>query len=107
MNFNKYILAIVFGVLSSSVLSYVGPSHVVGEIKNITSTKSGLMVKIGNNEVPENCTSGQTWMLIEETNSTMISVTLASWAMGRNLAVYTTSSASGYCKINQVDPAES
>lgn len=107
MSLKKLIVVLVLVVVSNSAFSYVGAVHVVGDIKNITSSRSGLMIKVGNNEVPENCTSGQTWMLIEKVDSTMISVVLAAWAMGRGVAVYTNASDSGYCKVNQVDPHES
>jgi hypothetical protein len=85
----------------------IGAGHVSGKISNITSTKGGLLVRVGSNEVPQNCTSGKLWMHIAEENKAMISLTITAWTLGRNVTVYTSPSSSGYCRINQVDPNES
>jgi hypothetical protein len=85
----------------------VGAGHVSGKISNITSITGGLLVRIGPNEVPQNCTSGRFWMYVSEENKAMISLTITAWTLGRNVTVYTSPSSSGYCQVNQVDPSES
>ncbi len=103
----KKILGLSLFVFGFSALSYAQPGHVSGKITNITSLSSGLLVRIANNKIPENCTSGSAWMVIKQENTAMISLTLTAWTLGREVVVYTSPSSSGYCEVTQVDPAES
>lgn len=91
---------------SVNVYGYVGPGHVTGPITNLTSTSGGVLIRIGSNEVPENCTSELVWMEIKQEKTAMVSVVLLAWTLGRSVDVYTSPSSSGYCEINQVDPRE-
>jgi len=101
-------LFIVYFILffSYPVMSFVGEGHVTGKITNITSTNVGILVRIGANEVPLNCTSGRKWMEIRQEKSAMIAMTITAWTLGRGVSVYTSAATSGYCQIGQVDPAE-
>jgi len=85
----------------------IGPGHVVGEITNITSIESGILVRIGENETPGNCTSSLVWMEIAQQKTAMTSLILTTWALGRSVVIYTAPSSSGYCQVTQVDPNES
>jgi hypothetical protein len=107
MNFRIIILTILAALFPQIVSAGSGPGHVSGPITNITSFTGGLLLRIGSNEVPQNCTSGHVWMRIHEENKSMIALTIASWTLGRNVVVYTSAGNSGYCNITQVDPAES
>lgn len=82
----------------------VGSGHVSGNITNITSVTSGILVRIGSNEVSENCTSGHVWMKIDQNYTAMISMTITAWTLGKGVTVYTAPTADTYCKITQVDP---
>ncbi len=107
-NLAKNILSlVVLALISFQTSAAVGPGHAAGPITNITSVKQGLLIRIGANEVPENCTSGNAWMLVEEQYKTIISLAITAWTLGKSATVYTDATASGYCKINQVDPSES
>ncbi|ABD82503.1 hypothetical protein [Saccharophagus degradans] len=107
----NYFVAIFFLLLSTVSFATSGPSYVTGKIVNVTSLSSGLLIRIGesssNPEVPHNCTSGYFWMLVKQEHTTMTSLVLTSWAMGRSATVYTSPAASGYCQVTQFDPAES
>lgn len=57
--------------------------------------------------VPTNCVGTPIgWMLIRESNKTMIATALAAWHSGnRDVTVYTDNVVPGYfCVINQFDP---
>lgn len=84
----------------------VGANSVSGKITNITSTNDAILLRIGANEVPQNCTSGQVWMEIKQSKQAMVALSLASWTLGRAVVVYTAPTSSGYCQIVQLDPAE-
>jgi len=102
----KIILTISFIFLPTLSHSLIGPGHVSGKITNITSIKTGLLLRIEANEVPESCTSGQAWMEIKQTDTTLISMTLTAWTLGRSVDVYTSPASSGYCQVWQLDPSE-
>ena len=59
--------------------------------------------------MPSNCEgSPHGWMLIEQKNTTMISVVLAAWAsQNRSGTIYTSGRSGGsrYCLVTQFDPA--
>lgn len=103
---------VLFWVFTGSAvcLAYSGPSYVTGEIINVTSLSSGLLIRIGGAasvpEVPQNCTSGHYWMFVKQDHTAMISLVLASWAMGKSATVYTSPESEGYCQVTQFDPAE-
>ena len=63
-------------------------------------------MKIEGNEVPQNCTSGNTWMRISEDNQAMMSMLITAWTLGRNVAAYTKPASTGYCEVSQIDPDE-
>jgi hypothetical protein len=78
-----------------------------GAISDITSTREGLLLKL-NSGLPTNCTGTPWgWMIIPESNKTMVATALILWASGqRNVVVYTDGyTGNGYCAINQLDPA--
>jgi len=104
MKIMKYIGVFIITSLPSFSFAAVGPGHVSGDITNITSVNAGILVRIGANEVPENCTSGKAWMLISEEKKSMISLTITAWTLGKTVTVYTTATTNGYCLVHQVDP---
>ena len=105
----KLLKSIALGIVLCSPNTYaaVGAGHVSGKITNITSVESGVLVRIEANEVPQNCTSGEAWMEIKQSKTAIISLTLASWTLGRGVTVYTTAASTGLCQVTQVDPFES
>ena len=103
----KILASIILILFGCQAYSAIGPGHVSGSITNITSIKQGLLIRIGANEVPENCTSGHAWMLVEEQYKTIISVALTAWTLSKGATVYTDATNSGYCRVNQIDPSES
>jgi hypothetical protein len=107
MKLHKLIMISIIALFPSVTSAGVGAGHVWGDITNITSTSGGILVRIGSNEVPQNCTSGYVWMQIPEANKSMISLTITAWTLGRGVVIYTAPTSSGYCRIIQVDPAES
>lgn len=64
-------------------------------------------MRIGTNQIPTNCTSGEAWMLIRQEKAAMTSLTITAWTLGRNVVVYTTPESNGFCEVSQVDPNES
>ncbi|WP_196158654.1 hypothetical protein [Reinekea sp. G2M2-21] len=98
-------LVVAVLAMSAFASASIGPGHVTGSITNITSITGGLLVRIGPNEVPQNCTSGKVWMFIPQDQTAMVSLTLMAWTMGKTVAVYTAPTNTGYCLITQVDPA--
>ncbi len=104
----KYLALFSLGMMfSASSHAAIGPGHVSGKITNITSISSGLLIRVGANEVPESCDSGRVWMAISQNKTAMTSLTLTAWTLGRAVTVYTAPTSTGYCQIHQVDPNES
>jgi hypothetical protein len=82
--------------------------YLQGNIINMTSGPSGLMLKLDSG-VPTNCAgTPYGWMLIRAENKIMAAVVLTMYASGkRGATVYTTAvAAGGFCEINQFDPIE-
>ena len=95
-------------IVSGTVLlpAHAADSYLNGNISNITSTTSGLLIMLDSG-VPTNCTgTPYGWMIIPEANKTMVAVTLLAWhTNNRAVTVYTNAmQAGGWCYINQVDP---
>lgn len=80
--------------------------YLSGNMVNITSDAAGLRITL-NSGVPDNCQGvGYGWMLIPESNKTMVAVALAMWTTGNlHVTVYTNPLSNGNCVINQFDPA--
>jgi len=87
-------------------------SSLNGEVVNVTSIETGVLIQFENGAVPGLCEgfSSYGWMIIEEENTAMISVFLSHYLAGRfNAAVYVNPNAltaSGYCRIVQYDPQD-
>ena len=99
-------IILAFALLSIAPPTRAADVYLGGTMTNITSTASGLMIMLDTG-LPTNCAgSPYGWMLIRESNKTMIAVALMAWHTGnRNITVYTDNSVAGsYCTINQVDP---
>jgi hypothetical protein len=101
--------AVVVIAILFSMQSAISAGHYQsGSIKNITATTAGLMVMMDTG-MPSNCEgSPHGWMLIEQKNTTMISVVLAAWAsQNRSGTIYTSGRSGGsrYCLVTQFDPA--
>ena len=82
---------------------------VSGKITNITTIKEGLLIRIRNGEVPRAClSSDKKWMIVEQSDTTMVAVAMTAWTMGRNATLHSdgTTSTDNYCIINQIDPSE-
>lgn len=98
-----FILVMLVSVQSTTAAEY----YQSGEIINITATTNGLMVMMDTG-LPSNCEgTPYGWMLIEQKNTTMISVVLAAWAsQAKSGTIYTVGrpDGSGYCLVNQFDP---
>lgn len=86
--------------------SAVYQNYIHGEIRDITSVRGALMVRIDDDKVPTVCSpSGSSWMRIEQTETAMTSVVLSYWLQGkRRFTFYSDGLSSGYCSINQADP---
>jgi hypothetical protein len=101
-----------FGVkVAACVLlaAFARPSHaeetyLSGTVIDVTSGASGLLVRLSTG-VPGNCTGvSYGWMLISETNKTMIAVALLTWQNHGGATVFTYALSGGNCTINQFDP---
>lgn len=82
------------------------PSWTSGNLIDITSYAGGLLIRT-DSPLPDNCVGVPFgWMLIPETNRTMVATTLAMWMGGnKSVTIYTNATTGTYCIINQVDPA--
>jgi len=106
MKLKSWSLLLSYFLFITCCYAEIGPSYVVGEISNITSIDNGILVRIGENETPDNCTSSNVWMEIAQQKTAMTSLILTTWALGRSVVIYTAPSSSGYCQVTQVDPNE-
>lgn len=101
----KYILIVLLFVSSYVV---AGPTYVSGAMSAITSIPQGLLVRIGNSVLPDNCSgSPYGWMLLPEANKTMVSTALAMWVSGnRSATLYSAGidSGTGFCLLVQFAP---
>jgi hypothetical protein len=81
-------------------------NYIYGDVKDITSVRGALMVRIDDDKVPTVCSSaGSSWMRIEQTETAMTSVILSYWLQGKKrFTFYSDGLSSGYCSINQADP---
>jgi hypothetical protein len=103
---------ICLAIFASTLLALAADAQVAGHyaygrLTNVTSGAAGLLVMLDVG-VPTNCTgTPYGWMVIPESNKTMIAVALITWQNKGSGTVYTDGiSASGYCTVNQFDPAE-
>ncbi len=92
-----------FLVMSNSV--YAAEFYLSGNISNITSHAGGLMLMLDSG-VPDDCIGAPYgWMLIPESNTTMIATALMTYSLGKGATVYVNPyPGSGRCVINQFDP---
>lgn len=82
------------------------PSWQAGNISAVTSWSGGLMITLDSG-LPDNCAgTPYGWMTIAQTSKTMIAVALLAKIKNSPVVVYTDGiDASGYCTINQIQPA--
>ena len=109
----RLICMVIMLLASNAVVGAVGANIVVGEVYDITSTVSGLLIRVkdtqATNIVPTDCQNPGPygWMLIPEASKTMISVAIAMRAQGkRDAAIYVNPTTSGPCDIIQYDPKD-
>ena len=99
---------ILVSLLLVTQVSFAAESYQSGMINNITSVGSGLMIMMDTG-LPTNCEgSPYGWLLIEQKNTTIISVVLTAWASKNTSGTVYTSGrpgGTGYCLVNQFDPA--
>lgn len=106
-----YLIGVTWVIACLAEPARAGASWVCGPISNLTSTTDGLIVRIGEPPiVPDNCAGPQNggyWMLIPNAASTMVSVTLSRWLVGKkNFCIYTTPTTNTYCAVSQAHPQE-
>lgn len=108
----KTIRNAVFGLLFTVASSFAtaGESFQGGIVFDHTSISTGLLIRFDPavTPMPTNCAGASSnWMFIPQTSKIMVAVTLMALASSnRWMTVYTSGvGASGYCEINQVDPA--
>lgn len=90
----------------SPLAAHAGPSYIGGAMSNVSSSAGGLLV-MWSSGIPDNCAgTPYNWMIIPESNKTMIAVALTMWSTGRKGGTIYTSqfTGNGYCVINQLDP---
>lgn len=96
------ILAGILPGLTNAESSWLG-----GNINDITSVRGALLLRLDTG-VPDNCQgTPYGWMMVKETDKTLLSVALALWTTGKKGAtVYTDGreGGTGYCVITQIDP---
>jgi hypothetical protein len=99
-------LALLATAANNVKASVVTSSYITGDIKDITSVRGALMVRIDDDRVPTICApSGTPWMRIDQADAAMVSVVLSYWMQGkRRFTLYTDGWTSGYCPIQQADP---
>lgn len=105
---DMFFLRKVAAVLVMSAPSYAADHYLSGNIINITTTASGLMIMLDSG-ILTNCQgTPSNWMLIKEENKTMVSMALAMWGTGKkSIVVYTSPVKPGwYCEVTQLDPNE-
>lgn len=107
-NFRILRILVLFLMVSGGKNCFAAANYLQGNIVNITSGPSGLMLMLDSG-VPANCAgTPYGWMLIRAENKIMAAVVLTMYASGkRGATVYTTAvAAGGFCEINQFDPIE-
>ena len=94
-------------ILSSNIKSvYAADAYLTGTMSNITTVRDGLLIMLDTG-VPANCAgTPYGWMMIRESNKTMIAVALVAWYTGtRGVMIYTDGALPGaVCVINQFNP---
>lgn len=80
--------------------------YIHGDIKDVTSVRGALMVRIDDDKVPTVCaSSSSSWMRIDQSDTAMTSLVLSYWLQSkRGFTFYSDGLSSGYCSINQADP---
>ncbi|MEF7613632.1 hypothetical protein V4F39_06890 [Aquincola sp. MAHUQ-54] len=104
----KFIVFLIF--LANFVVpvsAQVGVNYIGGTMTNVTMVPQGLLVMLSGGP-PSNCSGTPiNWMLITESNKTMVAAALLMWyaQADKSVTVYTSSyTGSGFCQINQWDP---
>ena len=99
---------LVIGLLCTDTQALAAAEYLNGRINNITTTADGLMLTLDTG-LPTWCTgTPYGWMFIPQAHKTMVATVLALWLSGaREVTVYVNpySAGSGFCTVNQVDPA--
>jgi hypothetical protein len=99
---------LTMSTISAYVHADVGPNWIIGNITQFTTTKDGLLLMIDAG-LPSNC--GGTpygWMLVPESNKTIIAMALTSITSGKKYVTLYTEGFTGstpYCVVNQVQPS--
>jgi len=103
-----YRLIFLLLTLAISSLGQSAEYYQTGKIKNLTAVTQGIMINMDTGQ-PDNCEgTPYGWLLIKQEHTAISSVVLASWASGnKSGTVYTSGreNGSGYCIVNQFDPA--
>lgn len=103
---NFTLIVLLFATIGAAPSVRAADSYLTGTMTNITSSPSGLMLMLDTG-VPTNCVGTPIgWLLVRESNKTMIASALLAWHSGnRNVTVYTDNVVPGnFCVINQFDP---
>jgi hypothetical protein len=91
-------------LICSSTVAQNAANYVSGSITGQTSGPAGLYVQVSGG-LPTNCAgTAWGWMLIPETNKSMVSLTLLAIAQNRQVTVFTEGIPQGqaYCVVGQV-----
>lgn len=103
MNANSLPLILASMLSLSSMSAHAAADWIRGNITNITSTASGLYLQL-NVGAPTNCAAGS-WMVIPETNKTMIATALSYYMIGGRQADIYVVWQNSTCVVTQFDPA--
>jgi hypothetical protein len=99
-------IAIACTLFFNTANAQVNTYYATGTLIDHTTNVNGLMIRLDVG-TPTNC-SGNLWMIIPETNKTMMAAALLAIAMNNraNMTVYTSGNGpTGYCNVTQLDPA--
>lgn len=86
---------------------YAAADYYAGEITNVSSTESGLLLMLSS-PLPSNCQgSPYNWVYIPDNKKTMVALALMTIANKKKVTIYTSGrDATGLCVVSQFDPVE-
>lgn len=107
----RFLRALLCSAALAAAAAYADQTHLAGRISNMTLAGDSVLIMLDTG-VPGNCAgTPYGWMRIPAVNKPMTAFVLGLWLRGDASAVpvtvYTSPpDSSGYCTVNQLDPAE-
>jgi len=103
------LFAVLAGITAGAAPAQAASTYLSGHINNVTFGSSSIMIMLDTG-LPDNCAGSPCgWMVVPDSYKSMVAFVLGLWMRGDQaevgVTVYTDGLVNGYCRVNQIDPA--